>query len=417
MSTDHRLSLWAVCVCLTLVAVAKGEPLVHSVVTLRSSDNVCHPVMTAAIVEHSAILRALVNELVGDDDVAVIDLYDISSREIQLIVDFVSNVALHEISEAKQWVKDTLSTGDCLDECLLLEAAHSLDVSLLVQIIASRQHDLGQLSAMRPLLSMDVFRLVLGPSHGLCRLGELVRNRRQEAIVDHLRGLVVSGSVSAVFVNNVQWDPTYGNVLHWAVRHNEEHVVELLVNIPGVDVDARRKRSRTPLHWAAAAGNADVVWLLLNAPGIDVNARDEHDCTPLSLAAMAGHHAAVVVLLKAPKIDVNACNKDQLSPLYWAAYFGHNQTVMSLVNAPGIDVNTRGYAKQTPLHVAVSQGHRVIVELLLRAPGIDIHAQEAYGHTALDLARLRESSNLVQLLESRWGWEFVRTIKKRWTRS
>lgn len=97
MSTDHRLSLWAVCVCLTLVAVAKGEPLVHSVVTLRSSDNVCHPVMTAAIVEHSAILRALVNELVGDDDVAVIDLYDISSREIQLIVDFVSNVALHEV--------------------------------------------------------------------------------------------------------------------------------------------------------------------------------------------------------------------------------------------------------------------------------------------------------------------------------
>ena len=90
-------------------------------------------------------------------------------------------------------------------------------------------------------------------------------------------------------------------------------------------------------------GHTEVVELLLNTPGIDVNAADKWGQTPLYLAADVsynhiehilylyaiyhfmlmfilkdGQTEVVELLLKTPRIEVNA------APLYWAAEVSYN---------------------------------------------------------------------------------------------
>ena len=72
--------------------------------------------------------------------------------------------------------------------------------------------------------------------------------------------------------------------LMWAIYSKQEEVVDVLLERPDIEVNAKDNSDRTALHWACACGNVAILNQLLAAPGILVNERDVDGCTPIMLA-------------------------------------------------------------------------------------------------------------------------------------
>jgi ankyrin repeat protein len=72
--------------------------------------------------------------------------------------------------------------------------------------------------------------------------------------------------------------------------------LELLLEFPGVDVNARCKDGNTPLHSIVNYEDLEVIEVLLAAPGVDVSAVNNNGQTPLDLARKYGNKGAVKLL-------------------------------------------------------------------------------------------------------------------------
>jgi ankyrin repeat protein len=122
--------------------------------------------------------------------------------------------------------------------------------------------------------------------------------------------------------------------------------------------------------WKRATGSGDLVAIraLLDVPE-NLDSRDEHGQTALMNAARSGR-AEVVTCLIEQGADLDVAAKYGLTALMLAIVNGHTGIAMALVRA-GADVTRRGSG----------------------APGFA-------GKTAVDLARARNQSELVSVLES-----------------
>lgn len=208
--------------------------------------------------------------------------------------------------------------------------------------------------------------------------------------------------------------------------------VRLLVQ-HGANVDARSQLGRTPLLVASTyAGNAEVVQLLL-AAGASANDRDQFGETALTSASKRGD-AKLVEILIAAGADVATSGGGFMPrpPLAWAAEEGNVATIATLLkhgadkdakglNAALFNASVRGpteavslllehgasastpsgFAGYTPLMgAAYSENMSVETARLLLTRGADINAKGATGATAVDLARKRGHTHLLELLES-----------------
>mmetsp|Transcript_4589 Transcript_4589/g.8020 ORF Transcript_4589/g.8020 Transcript_4589/m.8020 type:complete len:235 (+) Transcript_4589:2-706(+) len=88
-------------------------------------------------------------------------------------------------------------------------------------------------------------------------------------------------------------------LLHMAARKGQLEMVDLLLSVCNVDVDALSKGYRhSPLHIASMEGFEKVIARLIEA-GANTDAQNVLGWTPLMWAAARGHVEAVRVLLKA----------------------------------------------------------------------------------------------------------------------
>ena len=124
--------------------------------------------------------------------------------------------------------------------------------------------------------------------------------------------------------------------------------------------------------------------------------------------AMLIHKAAFDGNIKAVRrhldagVDANTQTRSENTPLHAAAYRGHTEVVELLV-AHDADVNARDVRGWIPLHQAVDQGHTAAAELLI-AKGADVNARmKGGGFTSLDLAYLKEHTELADLLRKHGG--------------
>lgn len=81
-----------------------------------------------------------------------------------------------------------------------------------------------------------------------------------------------------------------------------------LLEVPGIDVQAKDDDGFTALHWAAWSG-MPFHSLLLAQLGLDINQQENNGYTPLMLAALRGNHGAVSMLLQLGA-DTTLKNKD-----------------------------------------------------------------------------------------------------------
>ncbi|XXQ36435.1 Ankyrin repeat domain-containing protein [Plasmodiophora brassicae] len=371
---------------LIAVAVAVGGAI--DAATLRSSDHVDFIVDTSSAVAHSRVLAGWLGmDVLGDTGVPMF-LPNVNSAELQAIVLFINTTTLDDVDRAAQWVEDRFSTAAIEPLCRLLLAAHYLDLRAMLVAIASTKRARNDIPAMRELVPADAlgneFAVISRLVHIRCAFDHT-------AIVRHIRQAVVLGHCTS-FVNDAQWG-MFKNVLHWGARLGDDALVGLLVNLPGVDVNAPDRCGCAPLHAASALGHTHVVRLLLNAPGIDANARTRDDEAPLHWAAAKGHADIVDLLLRHPSIDVNACDRFQRSPLHLAALNGHASVARLLVGAPDVNVMARNRADSTPLHDAVDSVHDGVVQVLLNATGINVNAYDDRRMTPLHRALQKMPSN------------------------
>jgi ankyrin repeat protein len=179
-------------------------------------------------------------------------------------------------------------------------------------------------------------------------------------------------------------------------------VVRILLNVEGIDVNAKDNEEKTPLHRAAMANNDRIEALLLDK-GAALFAQDNDGSTPLHLAADDGMLAAVetllgyILTLDSAKIDVS----DYLdrTPLGRAAEKGHAHVVESLLEWGAVVDYPDGMT--SPLHRAARAGHILIVNFLvaeMKQQGLEIDRKDGEGKTALAVAASQGDGAMVRVL-------------------
>jgi ankyrin repeat protein len=154
--------------------------------------------------------------------------------------------------------------------------------------------------------------------------------------------------------------------LSQAAKNGHENVVQLLLQIPGIDVNLRCKSGMNPLLLATRRSQWNVVDLLLKEKTTDVNIRDESGWTSLMIASRKGKK--VNKFLDRPEIDVNIADEEGLTALVLASKYGHPEAVDSLLYFEDLDLSlltTNGQTQyESALLYAYDKKHTEIISIL-----------------------------------------------------
>lgn len=136
----------------------------------------------------------------------------------------------------------------------------------------------------------------------------------------------------------------------------------------------------TPLYYATLCGIRDLVEHMIVIRKLDVNAWGGFHCTPLHAAVVKGNPDIVTLLLE-HGADVAALNDDQRNPLDEASRRGRPGVVKLLLDHHA-DVNSRNVLERTPLIIASQEGELEVARVLLQH-GAAVDSRDEDGCTAL----------------------------------
>lgn len=187
-------------------------------------------------------------------------------------------------------------------------------------------------------------------------------------------------------------DPKVAAIIS-AIRSGDRRTVEKLIAADPEIVNAKDLAGSTPLHHAAGFGTLETVKLLLDK-GAGVNARNRRSSTPLHWAI---HDEAKVRLLLSRGAAINAKQIEGRTPLYQAAVLAGGNTVLRFLLEKGADPSLATLVGQTPLMTAAGRGDTEAM-LLLIGKGAAINTKNGAGETALMAAATNGNPRAVQLL-------------------
>ncbi|KAJ5999959.1 hypothetical protein N7481_000368 [Penicillium waksmanii] len=128
------------------------------------------------------------------------------------------------------------------------------------------------------------------------------------------------------------------NPLLLASALKSPYIANLLLSVPGINVDHYNKRNETALYFAASQGTSEIVRSLLEH-GAHPDPRDLEGETPLWHAAKRGDLAMVKMLLEAGA-DPNHTCKRGCHPLGAAETFGHTEVKQALLESARVDLGS-----------------------------------------------------------------------------
>tara|TARA_Y100000588_G_scaffold394677_1_gene516514 strand:- start:1658 stop:3610 length:1953 start_codon:yes stop_codon:yes gene_type:complete len=228
-------------------------------------------------------------------------------------------------------------------------------------------------------------------------------NSRHNAIVEMLLRL------PGIDVNKAAFNGTTPLVL--AVMLHQIEIVKMLLQNKKILIN-KASNTFSPLYIATERGFADIVQLLLEYKNsdskrmVDVNKPANDGTTPLYVAVAQGFTKIVQLLLEYQDsdnkrmVDINRIRPDGASPLYIACKENRYQIVALLLQQPGILVNASLQGGSTPLIIASLKGFVPIVRLLLAHPDIDINHAVSNGITALYSACVNNHIAVIEALLS-----------------
>ncbi len=155
------------------------------------------------------------------------------------------------------------------------------------------------------------------------------------------------------------------------------------------------ERGETDLMVALRAGSMKVFRLLLDTPGINIEAKARNGNNALMIASYTGNLAAVQALLeKGAQV-----NRPGWTALHYAAAIGNNDIVQLLLDHHAY-IDAASPNKTTPIMMAARGGYIYTVKLLLDS-GADATLKNALGMTAIDFARAHGYKDIVEGLTYR----------------
>ncbi|KAH6904795.1 hypothetical protein BKA70DRAFT_519349 [Coprinopsis sp. MPI-PUGE-AT-0042] len=212
-------------------------------------------------------------------------------------------------------------------------------------------------------------------------------------------GLPISFAGSDCLRNPNQCTPRRKwTALHLACKQGHANVVEELVLLPNILVNAVDINGNTALILASRFGHDGAARLLLGHPDININAVDKEGRTALLCASVNGRKGAVSLLLSCQDIDVNVVSRSNTTALILASWRGHQDVVALLLSHPGINVNMTGHRGLTALGRASVNRHEGAVKLLLSHPQVDVNVKDKCGRTSLGRAAKEGGEAIVKLL-------------------
>ncbi len=119
--------------------------------------------------------------------------------------------------------------------------------------------------------------------------------------------------------------------------------------------------------------------------------------TALQIAIENGHSSTATYLIKQAKADVNIAGEHNVTALHLAVGRGSLEMVKLLCVA-GAQVDGKNGNGQTALQCAIDQGHLSIAEYLIREAKADVNKAQEANHSALHLAAINGSTDMVNLL-------------------
>jgi ankyrin repeat protein len=197
------------------------------------------------------------------------------------------------------------------------------------------------------------------------------------------------------------------------------HMVRLLVQHPGMDINLRNSDGITPLSAALSAKvkrcegdsvfnvdaceRTDSCWLMMQHPQCDVNAVDfVNSHSVLSVAVMARNAFAVWLLLRDPRLQVNAqTGPNKSTALILACELSVDISIVRLLlKRPDLDLNVRNTQHLTAIHCAIANKNVQLTALLAADPRTDLSITLGMEMTLLMIALSMDIELVKALLQS-----------------
>ena len=157
-----------------------------------------------------------------------------------------------------------------------------------------------------------------------------------------------------------------------AEQNKKEDIVRLLQQ--GADVNEKDSDGRTALYCACLNIYTEITEILLQNNKIHVNLQSNNGSSPFYTACWNNRYECALIMLKDARVDINLTDYWGWSPLMWACYSGNTKTVKLLL----------------------SFGRNIDI---LKKSTEDDYSGIKSGSTALDVAKQRNKTAVVQLLE------------------
>lgn len=184
-----------------------------------------------------------------------------------------------------------------------------------------------------------------------------------------------------------------------AARTGDLKLVQSLIG--RVDINAQDTENNTALIMATRFGQLHVTQLLLQIPGVNINVKGSLGFTVLMFMPLVTDTEDIVKLLLQKTIDINAQNDSGWSTLMYAARNNRPQILKQLLAVTGININAQNNKGDTALMLAALVGHRDIIKILLNTPAIDLNIKNKEGKTALMIAQEENQTDAAELIKKK----------------
>lgn len=180
-----------------------------------------------------------------------------------------------------------------------------------------------------------------------------------------------------------------------AMENNDWHIVQMLLERGGPDLEATAPAGETALYTAVSKGDEKLVELLLKR-GADVRAKPPGGEPVLYKATSKGFSEIVRMILESDHIDVDATPPGGSPSLYRAYEKGYSQLVELLLKK-GSNPNLKPPGGATAMYKAAAKGDSSTTRMMLEY-GADPDATPPGGNTALYNAASKGQEEIARVL-------------------
>ena len=184
-------------------------------------------------------------------------------------------------------------------------------------------------------------------------------------------------------------------LLHQAVATKRFGLVQVLLNVPGCNINGFNSDGETPLH-VACRSDFEIFELLTEDSRCDLNAQNKDGLTALHITITRGLIKRSRLLLTNvncnPKCNPNIVNGEGNSALHLAVRKGLIKCARYLLQHERIDSNIQNKAGNTPLNEVIITGAPIeIMEFLIQHKNTNPNVRNNEGNSALHLAVRKHS--------------------------